>query len=98
DGDDPATAFIGELAADPVMRLEVADDEAAAVEINEHRQWIGAGRDRGVDADRNFATRTRNPSVLDFADRNVLRADQLHHGDEHRAAFGGRKLEHLWSR
>jgi hypothetical protein len=65
DGDDPAGCPGGERPAHHVVRLEVADDPAAAVEEHEAAERLGVRR---VDPDRHLAVGTRQAPVLDARD------------------------------
>ena len=75
--DHAATARIGEQPAQTLMRIEIADDEAAAVEIDEHRQRLGHGVDRRVAAIGEGSRGPRPAAVLDAADRHVLGVRRL---------------------
>ncbi len=75
-------AFIRHHAAQPVMRVDAADHEAAAVIVDQRRHGVGAGGDRRVDADRHAAGRCRHQLVLGLADGHIARADHLHQRDE----------------
>ncbi len=55
--DDDALGPGGEAARDHVLGIEIADDEAAAMEIGDHRKRPCPFR--GIDTHRNFARRAR---------------------------------------
>ena len=67
DGDDDQLAFMGELAADHVMGIEIADHPAAAVKEHQaRREAVGlAQRLRRVDARRDRAVRRGDRQRLD---------------------------------
>ena len=65
-----------EHAAEPVMGVDVADDEAAAVEENQGRQWFSARGNRRVNARRDIAAGPGDRKIAHLPDRDVLRPDQ----------------------
>ena len=72
DRDHAAAAGIGEQAAQAFMGLEVADDKAAAMEIDERRQRLGRRIDRRVAAVGQGSGGSGQFAVADAADRHVL--------------------------
>ena len=65
DRDDGALRLVGERAAAGVLAIEVADDPAAAVEVDEQGQAVAGG---AVDTDRDLAGRPRDRAVFDVLD------------------------------
>ena len=92
DGDDLATRLVGERAAQRIMRLEIADHPAAAMEIDQCRHRA-AGCDRGIDANGDLPLGSGNGPVFDLADRNALQIHRLRHRAIHLAAFGRRQID-----
>ncbi len=91
DRDDGAAGGIGEMAAERVVRFDIADDPAAAVEIDQHRQVRrrrGAGA--AIEAQRNGAAiRPRCREVADLRDRRRLGGQHFAGGAEQPARLDG---------
>ena len=92
DGDDEAADAVREAPADAVVRVEVADDPPAAVEVHEHGERCSA--DRRVDADRDLARGSRDGSVLDPRDGLGLTGES-HHAEDQLAGLGDGHLVEL---
>src|SRR5579864_2905589 len=54
------------------MGIKIAKDAAAAMKVDDTSKWLGIWRERGVDAHRQRAGRTRQYIALDAANRNIL--------------------------
>src|SRR5438132_2886999 len=92
DGHDEHTRVLGQPRAEAVMRLEIALNPAAAVEVRDGglRRLRGA---RGVDARGNLARGPGNTNVLDTRQRRRGPVHQRHHHAELLAQLGQRRKE-----
>ena len=77
------------------MGVEAADDEAAAVEVDDSRERPGRGRERRIEAERQRTGGARQFAVLDPADRYVLRIGQLRQREKSFARLRRRQLPNL---
>src|SRR5207249_6715913 len=77
---------------EPVMRLEIALNPAAAVEVRDGRPWHGRGA-RRVDARWNLARGPGNPNILDTRQRGRRLVHQRNHDAQLLAELGQRRKE-----
>src|SRR6202012_5968218 len=95
--DDTKAALVCEEAAKPIMRVEIADHEAAAMEIDQCRHRRAASRNGSIGAGPDIALRSRDLEILDLAARNILWAHQAHHAGKAFAQGAERHLPRLWA-
>src|SRR5262249_14626496 len=79
---DTTTALVGESAAKPIMRLEIAENPGAAVKINDTPAQRIAGAQRPIMTKSDGARGPRQSSILDRANRLFHRehlAEQAHY-------------------
>ncbi len=90
DRDNGAARSVGEATALPVVRIEIADHESAAVEIHQHRERFIL--DGPINTDRNRATRAQERYDSE-SPRRVLPDRRIQSfPDLNRAGFRKRKL------
>jgi hypothetical protein len=71
DEDDDCLGLVGELAAEPLVGVLIAEDPAAAAGVEHHRQHSG-GVGRADDPDADFAGRAaRDRAVVDLGGRQL---------------------------
>jgi len=93
DRDNDAAGCVGKMATEAVMRLEIANDPAAAVKIDEHRQNFASIR-RGAAMKPHW----NGPAILalrrelaDLGDRFRIEGQDLAAGQKQRAGFERRQ-------
>ena len=80
DRDYDAITPVTQATAQWIVSVEIADDEAAAVQVDEYAQGFACFRLAGpIDARGNFASRSGNGALLGAVDRFFVRIHQVDH-------------------